>query len=94
MRPQIYTLSLTVANREYPFDIPSGLVKLTIKLRNPDNAWRLAYEQGQTKGTRYLSIEAGGVYWEDGIQYYPKGLRVYLNCPGAANQVAEILTWP
>lgn len=92
--PEIYTVTLAVANREYPFDIPGGASKITVKLRNENMAWRFAYRQGETVGTRYIYVPAGWVYWEDHVQWYPKGLRIYLNCPTNANQVAEILVWP
>ena len=97
--PKIINMDLVDRAEEYPVVLPKDLKKLTIQLR-PDSegneyAFRLAYEEGGTKNHVFLTIRAGSTYWEDRLGgLRSKTLTVYLRCPGADNQKAEILTWP
>jgi len=96
--PRVRNRDLVDKNEEYHVGLPAGLQKLSVQLRpesdGTEHLLRVAYARGGTKRSDYFTVRAGGTYWEDNIGFFDRGLDLYLRCPEADGQEAEILTWP
>lgn len=88
-KPTISNLTLTLAATEYSYALPANTKKAVIKARG-SNDLRFAFVSGET-ATSYITIPAGSQFATDSI--YLRGQTIYIQCPGAAGEVAEILTF-
>jgi hypothetical protein len=86
--PVIYNVTMTNANTEYSQALPTNCKKFLIRCRAAYDV-KLAFTSGES-GSDYVTISAGGAYWEDFIQLAATTL--YFQC-GTAGQVAEIVAW-
>lgn len=88
-KPTVANVTLTSAATEYSYAIPANTKKILAKARG-SNALRFAFVSGETT-TNYVSIAAGGQFSLDSV--YLRGQTLYVQCPGAAGEVLEILTF-
>ena len=88
-KPTIANLTLTLAATEYSYDLPTNTKKAIIKARGANDV-RIAFVSTDTN-TTYVTIPAGGQFSFDMI--YLRGQTLYAQCPGAAGEVLEILTF-
>lgn len=85
------TLTLTVADTEYPYTFPVGAVSLYLKSRS-NYRIKLSWQSGES-GTTYFGVGDGSSYSEDGL--YAVGgapLILYAQCP-VAGAILEIVGW-
>lgn len=86
--PTIKNLTLTTQNTEYPYGLPNGTKKFTVRCRS-DNELKLAYAEGQS-GAEYINIPEGADHFEEGIN--TGELTLYLQSP-TAGVIVEIVSW-
>jgi hypothetical protein len=87
-KPNIENVSMTLANTEYSYNIPSGVNKVLLKLRDGGVDLKLSYTSG-TSGTTYITIQSGSVKSIDDMK---GGLTIYFQSD-TASQVLEIEIW-
>ena len=103
--PRIHNLDLDEKEKEYMVVLPKQTTKVTVQLRPnplPDGSYkdyplRLAFQEGQTtveEGTHFFSVRPGATWWEDEMGHHSRSIKLYLRCPTADNQRAEIIMWP
>lgn len=88
-KPTISNLTLTLAATEYSYAVPANTKKIYVKARG-SNDLRFAFVSGDT-ATLFMTVPAGGGFSVDAI--YLRGQTIYIQCPGAAGEIAEILTF-
>lgn len=86
--PVIYNVTCTNANTEYSQALPTNCRRFLIQLRTTKDL-KVSFTSGQS-GTTYVSVLAGGQYYEDTVNLTAKTL--YFQSP-TAGVVAEILAW-
>jgi hypothetical protein len=84
-------VTLTSADTEYSYELPSGCRKFTAMLRDR-TAWRGAWSSGKvaTSTDPYFDVAAGEIYYEDGIN--ATGAILYFASAGAG-KIMTIITW-
>ena len=87
-RPTIANVTMTDANTEYSYAVPSGAKRFEIKLRAINALLKLAFVSGAS-GTTYITIPYGASYNELDIK---GGMTLYFQSATAA-QTAEIKIW-
>lgn len=85
----IANTTLTLANTEYTYAIPTDTRKVQLAARNAGGDIKLAFTSGAS-GTTYITIPAGGTWVVDAV--YLRGQSLYMQSP-TAGVVAEILTF-
>lgn len=88
-KPTIANVSMTSADTEYSYSLPTRAVKVLVKLRGTSASFKLSYTEGAS-GTTYLTIPAGGSKSIDEIK--GTGLTLYFQSP-SASQVMELEVW-
>lgn len=88
-RPTLTNVSMTSANTEYSYALPSGTSKALIKLRDGTVACKLGYVSGAS-GTTYLTIPAGSSKEITDIK--GTGITLYFQS-ASASQVLEVEVW-
>jgi len=95
-RPRIFNVNLHDSSEEYRQRLPLNIDKMMVQLRGSHDV-RLAFQQGAAKGDGpFILISSNARYEESNIPSHPVAdvpIDVYLRCPDADHQVAEILVW-
>jgi hypothetical protein len=87
--PNIYNLSMPVANTEYSQALSAATKKIMIKTRDRTATIKVAFISGDTT-IKYFTIQPGAVYFEENLNL--DGIVIYLQTNKTA-QIAEILEW-
>lgn len=91
--PVIQNITLTNQNTEYSCTLPLGTKRLQVKIRGLNGyTLRYGWNSGDTIGSAYLTLEQGETLLISNVRFLHDSV-IYLNCPDAANQVAEVETW-
>ena len=88
--PTVTNITMTAADTEYAFALPTNTRKFSIRVRLHDNAapvLRVYYVSG---GPDYVSISPGTMYSEADLAL--SGITVYMQCSLPA-RVVEIVSW-
>lgn len=86
--PEILNVTLTNANTEYSFSIPSHTRRLSLKTRDAQHSVKVAFANGQS-GSVYFTL-AGESWSEDTI--LAVDLTLYCQSPNAGC-VLEVVIW-
>ena len=84
----IFNVTLTNADTEYSFVLPTNTRAFVMKLRNIDNKAAVLRVYEVSAGVPYLSINPGGTYARDGMLLLAP-MTIYIQC-NMAGRVAEI----
>lgn len=85
--PVVTNTTLTDANTEITFTLPENYKKFTIQARQNVDL-KLSYTVS-TSGTTYLTIKAGGSYFEDGLRTNNK---IFIQA-ATAGTIVEMVVW-
>lgn len=85
----IANVTMTDANTEYSYALPSGTKVFRMKLRSQSASFKLSFTSGQS-GTTYITVNQGGSYGESGVSLSSKTL--YFQSPTAA-QTMEVISY-
>lgn len=99
--PRVHNHNLDEREKEYVIILHKQTTKITVQLR-PDHSgeehtMRIAFREGMTtekQGTEYFTIRPGGSWYEDEIGHQSRDIKLFMRCPDADLQRAEIITWP
>jgi len=83
------TVSLTLANTEYPYVLASGVQKIEIRNRN-DKLVKMAFVMGDTATSNYWTIYPGEVKLIDNMA--GSGMTIYL-LSSTASQTIEVIKY-
>lgn len=86
--PEILNVTLTNANTEYSFSIPSHTRKLSLKTRDPQHSVKIAFANGQS-GSVYFTL-SNESWSEDTI--LAVDLTLYCQSPNAGC-ILEVVIW-
>ena len=87
-RAGIENVDITDADTEYSYELPTGVKKFTIKLRDLGYELKVCFVSGDV--SNYINLSSGKSYTENNIKGQKNTL--YFKSP-SASQVAEILYW-
>lgn len=89
--PEIYNVTMTLANAEYDQALPADTKKFMIHTRD-GTEFRLAFETGRVAVPTepYFTVPDFEAYWEDLIE--PASLTLYFGCADTL-KVIEIICW-
>jgi len=88
----IENVAMTLANTEYSYTLPVHTRIFSLRLRDPDNAFKVSFEAG-TSGTEYVTVPGGAEIYQNSmytVDHTP--VTLYFQCT-VAGQVAEIVYW-
>lgn len=87
-KPTIKNVTMTDANTEYLYTLPTGTKMFRVKLRGMGTSMKMAIDEGKSE-TTYMTIDNGQTQEE-----FVKGggATLYFQSP-VANQVAEIISF-
>ena len=90
--PEVYNVTLTLADTQYSQVLGSGVKKITFQCRT-DKVTRYAYvtDKVATPTAPYMTLKASGVYKEDDLST-KRDLTLYL-ASSDAGVVVELLVW-
>lgn len=88
-KPTITNTTMTSADTEYSYELPSGTKRFSIKLRSLNALLKLSFTSGQS-GTTYITLQYGEAL--PILNVKGDGLTLYFQSP-TANQTAEITIW-
>ena len=95
-RPNIYNVTMTVADTEYSQVLPLRCLQFMVHTRD-ESEFRLAFETGivAAPGTPYLTVKAGCRYHEPDVNNdFPLADRVTLYfASDDAGKIIEIVAW-
>jgi hypothetical protein len=86
--PLAVNITLTDANTEYSFEIPSGTRKFGIKTRNAQHTVKFSFSPG-TSNTEYITLD--GLTWNEDM-VLARAVTVYCQSP-TAGCVLECIFW-
>lgn len=86
--PEIYNLSMPLANTEYSQAISDGTKRIMIRMR-VKSVSRLAFVSGDTS-VKYFTLQPSSVYSDENLDL--SNVTIYLQS-NVAGQLAEILEW-
>lgn len=87
--PQIFNVSVPLANTEVSQALPANTKRFFVKVRNSTARLQLAFTSGNS-GTNYISLTRGTGYEESDLDVAALTLYFQTNSPG---QIVEILAW-
>jgi len=90
--PTIYNVVMTNADTEYSQALPAGTKKFSLKMRQIDTAFRIAYVAGKVAAPTepYYTIPITGEYYEDKLNL--AAVTIYFACASAGKTI-EITVW-
>lgn len=86
--PEIYNVTMTLANTEYSQVFPVGTKSFTVRCRSLSEV-KITFGAG-TSGTNFITIPAGMNYYEEFVNLSTKTL--YFQCV-AAGKILEIIVY-
>jgi len=93
--PRIINKTMTEANKEYPLALPAGAKKFTIKMRETDTAFIMAFERGAVDGAtpkgEYSTVPNGDSFSEVDLQT-ANDFKIYVAC-AVAGKTIEVTVW-
>lgn len=87
--PTVSNVAVPLANTEVSFTFPTGTKRFDLKTRNTATL-KISYSAGQS-GTTYLTLHAGSMYSETGINP-AVSLSIYFQS-ATAGSLVEIVSW-
>jgi|GEM_PF-6165881 hypothetical protein len=88
LKGYVANTTMTLANTEYSYALPSGAGNVTIQNRGNYDV-KVCFTSGAS-GTTYFTLKAGSAYYEERISNY--GTTLYFQC-ATAGQVLEVVYW-
>lgn len=93
--PRIINKTLTDADTEYPLALPAGAKRFTIKMRETDTDFIMAFERGAVEGAtprgEYSTVPNGDSFSEVDLQT-GNDFKIYVAC-AVAGKTIEVTTW-
>lgn len=86
--PQIFNLSVPLADTEVSQALPSSTKRFLVRARGKSRV-QFSFNSGDS-GSNFITISPGAVYSEDNLRL--TSLTLYLQT-SLANEVVEVLTW-
>ena len=94
--PEIYNVTMTLADTEYDQELPYRCLKFLMHTRD-ESEFRVAFETGVVAAPAgdYLTVLAGTRYYEDGVnnENTAGNLTTLYFASDSAGKVMEILVW-
>lgn len=84
----IFNVTMTNADTEYSFVLPTNTRAFVLKIRNTDNKAAVLRVYETSGGVPYLSINPGGTYARDGMLLLSP-MTIYIQC-NLSGRIAEI----
>jgi hypothetical protein len=91
-KPTTANVAMIAADTEYSYILPTVTRKFELKLRDPDNDFKLNLGKFPSlSGSVYITVPQNSIYYQDGVNT-EKDTTLYFQSP-VALQVMEIVIW-